>query len=266
MRSLVDGRSVSREVAFLEGSSGEVLTWADLASAAEEWERVAGKLGPDRRTGLQVGGALDMVGAFVGAVAAHVTVAPLDPDAPHRELVGKIRALGLSSLVVDKLSEASERAARECGVALWQWQSGRLVRLTKGSHPAKAEAGSAALILSSSGTTGRPKLIPLTEEQLLHTARQVVAAHELTSEDRGYSPLPLFHINALVVAVLSTLLTGGSMVVDRRFSASAFWGVVERNRVTWINLVPGILGALANRPAPAPEVAAKVGFARSASA
>ena len=82
----------------------------------------------------------------------------------------------------------------------------------------------------------------------------------------GYSPLPLFHINGLVVGVLSTVVTGGRLVVDRRFSASRFWATVDRQAVTWLNLVPAIITVLAGCDAPSAEVTERVGFARSASA
>jgi acyl-CoA synthetase (AMP-forming)/AMP-acid ligase II len=124
----------------------------------------------------------------------------------------------------------------------------------------------AAVVMTSSGTTGRPKVIPLTEAQLLHTARSVVEHHRLGSEDRGYSPLPLSHINALVVGVLSTLVAGSTLVVDRRFSRRAFWSTIEAYEVTWINAVPGIISVLAGDLPPDPAVSRRVRFVRSASA
>ena len=124
----------------------------------------------------------------------------------------------------------------------------------------------ADVVMASSGTTGRPKTIGLTEAQLLHTARAVVAHHRLGPDDRGYCPLPLFHINALVVGVLSTLVAGSTLVVDRRFSRRTFWSTVATLDVTWVNAVPAIIALLAEAPAPDPAVARRVRFVRSASA
>jgi acyl-CoA synthetase (AMP-forming)/AMP-acid ligase II len=124
----------------------------------------------------------------------------------------------------------------------------------------------AAVVMASSGTTGRPKIIALTEAQLLHTARAVVAHHRLGPDDRGYCPLPLFHINALVVGVLSTLVAGSSLVIDRRFSRRTLWSTVATHDVTWVNAVPAIIALLAEAPAPDPAVARRVRFVRSASA
>jgi len=104
----------------------------------------------------------------------------------------------------------------------------------------------------SSGTTGEPKIVPLGERQLLATARAIVDHHGLDEAERGYCPLPLCHINALVVGVLSTLVSGARLVVDRRFSARSFWATVADQGATWLNLVPGIIAVLGTCPPPAP--------------
>ncbi|HLI25241.1 MAG TPA: AMP-binding protein, partial [Acidimicrobiales bacterium] len=116
--------------------------------------------------------------------------------------------------------------------------------------------------------------------QLLGTAMAVVDNLHLTADDTGYSPLPLWHINGLVVGVLSAAVAGSRLVVDRRFSRRAFWPVVDHEAVTWVNLVPAIITVLANSggdPAPggsghhgdagfAALGASRVRLARSASA
>jgi acyl-CoA synthetase (AMP-forming)/AMP-acid ligase II len=108
--------------------------------------------------------------------------------------------------------------------------------------------------------------VPLAERQLLHAAAAIADHHRLGPDDRGYCPLPMFHINALVVGVLSTLVSGGSLVLDRRFSRRAFWSIAQRYDVTWVNLVPAIIAILAESDRPPADVAARVRFARSASA
>ena len=136
-----------------------------------------------------------------------------------------------------------------------------------GPGPAGPGGRGAALIMASSGTTGAAKTIPLSEAQLLATARQVANHLGLGPAERGYSPLPLFHINALVVGVLACVCSGASLVVDRRFSLRAFWTTVDNYQVTWLNLVPGIISILADAPAgPSPAAARRLRLARSASA
>jgi acyl-CoA synthetase (AMP-forming)/AMP-acid ligase II len=202
----------------------------------------------------------------MAALAADITVAPLDPGAPQPELLRTVRSLGLASVVTDVDGDVTGALAR-AGVDVWQAGDGFLRRrIGRVGRPPLPSTLDAALAMTSSGTTGAPKIVPLTEDQLLHAARAVVAHHRLGADDRGYSPLPLFHINGIVVGVLSTLVSGSSLVVDGRFSRQWFWDRAARHRATWVNLVPAIVALLADAPPPPPDVASRIRFARSASA
>jgi acyl-CoA synthetase (AMP-forming)/AMP-acid ligase II len=106
--------------------------------------------------------------------------------------------------------------------------------------------------------------VELTEPRLLHVAFTVARHNRLTAEDRGFSPLPLFHINAEVVALLATLTAGAELLLDRRFRRRGFWEALAGHDVTWINLVPAIMAILTAYPVPIrPE---RLRFVRSASA
>lgn len=120
-------------------------------------------------------------------------------------------------------------------------------------------------ILLTSGTTGDPKPVGLPLSSLLHTAQVVVESHQLSSSDIGFSPLPLFHINAEVVAVLGTLLAGAQMVLPMQFHASRFWDIANRYNVSWINAVPSILTVMVQREG-GPDDTSRLRFIRSASA
>jgi acyl-CoA synthetase (AMP-forming)/AMP-acid ligase II len=122
------------------------------------------------------------------------------------------------------------------------------------------------VLLASSGTTGAPKGIPLSEWQLLNAARRVARHHRFGPDQRGYTPLPLFHVNAQVMGLLATVVSGGSLVLDRRFDVDAYWSVVARWSPTWLNAVPAILASLAAAPAPDGRAVRQVRFVRSASA
>lgn len=248
-------------VAFVEGASGRTLTWGDLAAEADAWARQFAGLGGDRRIGLVITDPLAMVGAFLAALAVGITVAPLNPDGAAAEHTRQATALGLAAFVTDDpLGQVGDLPAWVLDGAGPRPPSGR------GFGAVKAPASGAAVVLASSGTTGVPKIIPLTEAQLVHTARALAAHHELGATDRGYSPLPLFHINALVVGVLAAVVSGAGLVVDRRFSASGFWRTIDRHGVTWLNLVPAIITVLADIDSPEAALAQRIGFARSASA
>lgn len=250
-----------RGVAFCEGSSGDFVTWEQVGAAAEAWT------GADMATpvGVAFSGPLEMASNLVSALAAGVLVAPLDPGSPPVDMRRRIHELGVSTVVTGPADVPFPIA----GVEVWNLDSGRLVHRAGRPVARRALASGGqrpALLMSSSGTTGTGKLVPLTADQLAGSARSVAGHLRLGAGEVGYSPLPLFHINGLVVGVLSAVVSGSSLVVDRRFSRQSFWDVVARRGVTWLNVVPTILAILAAAPDETIGSLQRVRLARSASA
>lgn len=102
----------------------------------------------------------------------------------------------------------------------------------------------------TSGTTGRPKAVLWTHSNALWGGK-VNAAHEgLTADDVSLVFAPLFHTNAQAYSVLATLWSGGTFVLQPRFSSSRFWDVSVRNRCTFSSQLYFTLRALANVPPP----------------
>ena len=113
------------------------------------------------------------------------------------------------------------------------------------------DAAGAALLLSTSGTTSTPKLVPLTEESLLRSAANVATTLELGPSDCSLNVMPLFHIHGIVAGLLASLSAGGSVVCTPGFIAADVLGWVEDLQPTWYTAVPTIHQALldvARRP------------------
>jgi acyl-CoA synthetase (AMP-forming)/AMP-acid ligase II len=258
--------------AFIDGSSGARLTWRDLDAHAQRWRSAARDAGlPARsRIGLVAAEPLPFIAAYIGALGAGMTAVPLDARAPFAQ-----NASIAERVRVDVLAAAD--AALHDGAAPWAaWHidAARPANLTANAAPRTGTAwpsnGAAirpAVLLSSSGTSGAPKTVPLGEAQLLGAASRIVQHHRLGASDRGYTPLPLFHVNAQVVGLLATLVSGGSLVVDARFVRDEYWDRVAAWGPTWLNTVPAVLAALTELPVPAGDSARRaIRFARSASA
>jgi acyl-CoA synthetase (AMP-forming)/AMP-acid ligase II len=254
-------------VAFRGAVDGTLLTWQDVAAGAERWRRAARdrRLPARARIGLVAPDPLAFVSGYLGCLAAGLTAVPFDPRLTPDEL-----GTAMGRLRVDVLAAGEPESVRALpGVELWHLtpHGPRPARtVPRGPRPSDAAALRPAVLLTSSGTTGTPKGIPLSEWQLTHAARRVVRHHRLGPAERGYTPLPLFHVNAQVIGVLATVLGGGSLVVDRRFDAGAYWDRVAEWQPTWLNAVPAILTTLAGLPEPPERVTAGIRFARSASA
>ncbi len=123
-----------------------------------------------------------------------------------------------------------------------------------------------ALLMYTSGTTGKPKGVMLTQANLVANARAISEEHGLGPGDRVAAVLPLYHINAFAVTMLAPLVHGGSLAMPPRFSAGGFWKTVAESGCTWINVVPTIVSYLLEGEAPPREMLERVRFCRSASA
>src|SRR4029077_13190625 len=123
-----------------------------------------------------------------------------------------------------------------------------------------------ALILHTSGSTGRPKRVPLRHFNLAVSSANIANTYALSAEDVSLCIMPLFHIHGLIGSTLSTLLTGGTVVVPSKFNALSFWRTVREHRVTWYSGVPTMHQLLLARNRHNPAEAATLRFIRSCSA
>ncbi|ABD54484.1 AMP-binding protein [Jannaschia sp. CCS1] len=123
-----------------------------------------------------------------------------------------------------------------------------------------------ALLMYTSGTTGKPKGVVHSQSSLLAGGWTTAVAHALTAQDRACCVLPIYHINGLCVSLMGTLVSGGSALILPKFSASRFWDQADAAQITWFSVVPTIISHLLHGEAdPKPITRARLRFGRSAS-
>jgi oxalate---CoA ligase len=103
---------------------------------------------------------------------------------------------------------------------------------------ALAQPDDVAMILHTSGTTSRPKRVPIRHRNLAASASNIIATYGLSPADTALCVMPLFHIHGIVASMLSTLASGGTLVCPDGFSALEFWRWVETYHPTWYSAVP----------------------------
>jgi oxalate---CoA ligase len=256
---------------FVESATGSRrVTYGELQAVTRRWRDVLEDLGVTAgdRVGIAISDPVDFALVFLGVVAAGRVAAPIDPTATEREILSVCERTRPRLVVADRPAPGDEVewvTMPAESFALQEAPDGIGDALPR--HP--ADRGSAevtgGVVLSTSGTSGSPKVIHLGQPALLHAARAVAGHHGLTPGDRGFNPLPLFHINAEVVGLLSTLVAGSTLILDDRFHRHGFWDMLGRGGVTWINAVPAILARVADLQ-DGEMVPDGIRFARSASA
>jgi acyl-CoA synthetase (AMP-forming)/AMP-acid ligase II len=188
-----------------------------------------------------------MAAAFL-AVTAAATAAPLNPAYRKEEFEFYLTDLRARALLIGAGSESPAlEVAREKSIPvvelapLHEREAGHFeLRGTAGPAAAGSEAAreDVALILHTSGTTSRPKIVPLTHRNLCASARNVARTLQLREEDRGLHVMPLFHIHGLVAGLLAPLLAGGSIFCAPGFNALKFFAWMDEARPTWYTAVP----------------------------
>ncbi len=131
-----------------------------------------------------------------------------------------------------------------------------------------ASAEDVALVLHTSGTTARPKIVPLRHINITASAYHIGRTLELRREDVCLNIMPLFHIHGLIAAVLASLAAGGAVVCTPGFNALKFFSWFEEVRPTWYTAVPTMHQAILDRAARNTEVirAGRLRLIRSSSA
>ena len=245
-----------------------------------------GGLRPGDRVALRSGSNAEFVIGLLAASRADLIVVPLDPALPVTEQRTRSEAAGARVVLVDGIDHPGEEAEREPGSRWWPIAVtvGRDRGAEEGANAVNLDAATPpqtgistpeglrrddAMIMFTGGTTGVPKMVPWTHNNIASAVRAIVAGYGLGPQDATVAVMPLYHGHGLLAALLSTLASGGTVLLPARgrFSAHTFWDDIDAVRATWYTAVPTIHQILLERAqSDGPGKQAALRFIRSCSA
>src|SRR5687767_10196067 len=195
------------------------------------------------RVGIALPNGLPNIVSFLAASLAG-TAAPLNPGYKEDEFRFYLEDTNAKVLLLppEGLDEARAAAGNVPILTVEMDAAGNVsLRGVTGRKPVAApDSDDIALILLTSGGTGRPKRVPLSHANLAISAGNVARSYSLSSSDVSLCVMPLFHVHGLVASTLATLSTGGTVVVPTKFSPLSFWNVAKEHNATWYSAVPTI--------------------------
>ena len=271
--------SIGADDAPAIGAPGRTdLTYADLrALVAATGRALAGAgIGPGDRVGIVLANGPAMAACFL-ATAAHATAAPLNPAYREEEFDFYVSDLGAKAVIVADGDDTPARAvaARHGAVVIELTENetapaGTFTLAVDTPSPADAPLAGpddTALVLHTSGTTSRPKIVPLSGANLAASAGHITASLALTGADRCLNIMPLFHIHGLLAAVCASMRAGASVHCAPGFNALRIFQQFEEVKPTWYTAVPTMHQAILGRAARNRDVIDALGlrFIRSSS-
>lgn len=210
------------------------------------------------RVALRAGSNAEFVVGLLGGLRAGLIVVPLDPALPVGDQRTRSEAVGARAVLVDGDGPGDERdpALRRWPIAVTVGGDGvpavHLAAPTPPERDVPTPQGlrdDDAMIMFTGGTTGVPKMVPWTHDNIANSVRAIIAGYGLGPQDATVAVMPLYHGHGLIAALLSTLASGGTVLLPARgrFSAHTFWDDIDAAGATWYTAVPTIHQILLER-------------------
>ena len=237
-------------------------------------------LGRNDRVAIVLDNGPEMAACFI-ACAGGVTSAPLNPAYRAEEFEFYLSDLNARALIVAQGSSTPAIAVAEklkvrvldliappgAPAGEFYLQSRDGASSTASTNGGFVRDSDISMVLHTSGTTSRPKIVPLSQGNLAASARHIASTLQFTSQDRGLNIMPLFHIHGLIAGVLAPLSAGSQVFCTPGFNALKFFGWMDECAPTWYTAVPTMHQAIVSRAPKNADVIARhpLRFLRSSS-
>ena len=188
--------------------------------------------------------------SMILGVSSVAICAPVNPGLRDAEMEACWSDQGTRALILEAGDARLEEIARKLGIAVLHADRGDPPAMNLGEH---ARASDIALVLQTSATTGKPRMVPITHATLRAMAENTRRILRLAAEDRFLSLMPLFHLQGLLSSI-AQLLAGGSVIATSGFDSSAFASWLGRFHPTWYTATPAVHHAILPLMEMRPEV------------
>ncbi|ELR08549.1 hypothetical protein VC83_04047 [Pseudogymnoascus destructans] len=275
-------KSDNATAVIIPGPTPLTISYGELTRLVSSFQSRLAQLGitPQSAVSIALPNTIEFIVSFLASSWQRAIAAPLNSAYKQEEFEFYIDDLKSALALVPKGEFAKDgpavRGARKYQAAIaecyWDGNKREVVLDVKdqgklkgkgGQNVEKAQPDDVALVLHTSGTTGRPKAVPLTHRNLTRTMKNIQATYELSPADRTMLVMPLFHVHGLLAGLLAPLLSGGSVVVPAKFSATTFWEDFITHKANWYTAVPTIHQILLRNPPPSTKP--NIRFIRSCS-
>ncbi len=235
-------------------------------------------IGRNDRVAIVLANGPEMATCFITA-ACGVATAPLNPAYRGDEFEFYLSDLNAKALIVEHDSASPAIAvAQKLGVRILDLHAGAAAgdftlqardggTATPTTQGGLAQPDDVSMVLHTSGTTSRPKIVPLSQRNLCASAGNIARTLQFTAADRSLNIMPLFHIHGLIAGVLAPLAAGSQVFCTPGFNALKFFGWMDEAKPTWYTAVPTMHQAILSRASKNAEVIARypLRFIRSSS-
>ncbi|MBX3732749.1 MAG: amino acid adenylation domain-containing protein [Verrucomicrobiae bacterium] len=275
LRNLIASHRTPGTAPAVRGPAGALLDHATLSGRIRDWAQALNEKGIGRNDRLALvlpdGPGTAVLSLAVSSVA---TAAPLNPELSRSEFEAHLDGIRPCAVLLPEAGHAAAGgAAQRLGIPVWTLGDAagsvgvRGEPLRREIRAGWAGPDDVALLLPTSGTSARPKRVPLTHRNLCRAASCIREVLELSSEDCCLNIMPLFHIHGLSL-LYASLAAGGSVACVRRFDPGRFAEWLQEFRPTWFSAAPAMHRMLldALRGGPGVPAEGRLRFIRSASA
>ena len=250
--------SIDKNNVFIQSPDERDITYGELLSYIEDtyFKLSSLNIKKEDKIAIVLGNGASMACTFI-AIAANYTSCPLNPLYTKEEFKFYYDDLKVKAVIIEEnKSIDAKEAASELGIKvinLKRETTSENIKLdidyvkNKYKYLPETTTDDIAMILHTSGTTSRPKMVPLSQKNLLASARNISSTLNLKEDDKCLNIMPMFHIHGLIAAILAPIYKSGTIITPPGFDALKFFRWLDEFKPTWYTAVPTMHQAILAR-------------------